>query len=257
MFTSTLDPVLFSIGPLSIRWYSLAYILGFLGLLWLLLNYSKNKKIELNKEEVYDFVFWMMIGVVLGGRLGEVLFWNPSYYFSNPLEILKVWHGGMSFHGGLIGGVIACYFFCRKKKISFWKMADIVVIPAMFFWALGRLANFVNGELYGPVTSVSWCVNFPNVEGCRHPYQIYAFLEQMVIGFFLVFLYSKEKVRKKEGLLFWTFIMLAGLGRFVVDFWRVDEAMIWLLSVGQWLSLVMFVIGLVFVVRLLRRKKEK
>ncbi len=252
MFTHNINPIIFSIGPLEIRWYSLAYILGFLFAIWFLMYLSKNKKIELTKDQIYDFVFWLIIGVIVGGRLGYVFFWNPSYYISKPLEIFMIWHGGMAFHGGLLGAIIAGYLFCKKNKISFWRMADIISIPAIFALALGRIANFINAELYGPVTNVSWCVNFPDAEGCRHPYQIYAFLKRIFVGLILLFVWiSNEKYfdksgkrKYKDGFIFWLMIMLLGIGRFIIDFWRVDDSAIIGLSIGQWMSLIMFIVGL-------------
>ena len=152
MFTHNLNPIIFSIGPLDIRWYSIAYILGFILAIWVLNYFRKKGEISLTKEEIYDFIFYLIIGVIIGGRLGHVLFWEPMYYLANPLKIFFVWEGGMAFHGGLIGAILAGWYFTNKKsiksKITFLKIADIVSIAAMFAWVLGRLANFINGELW-------------------------------------------------------------------------------------------------------------
>lgn len=238
-FTQSLDPVLLHLGPLEIRYYGLVYVLGFLAAYWFLNYERKRGRLSATKEDLYDLLFYLMLGVILGGRLFHVFFWNPSYYLQNPLQIFAIWKGGMAFHGGLVGTAIAAWYFSKKKNISFWKLADILVIPAALFLAFGRLANFVNNELYGPVTNVAWCIYFPGVEGCRHPYQLYAALKRCAVFLFLLFLNKKTW---KEGFLFWNFLTLFGIGRFILDFWRADATFLGL-SAGQWYSIPMFVLG--------------
>src|SRR3989344_4024440 len=183
MFYNNLDPVIFKIGPLEARWYGLVYVIGFLTAYFVLERLRKSYRLELTKEEVESLLLHLILGTVIGGRLFHILFWQPSYYLQNPLQIFAFWHGGMAFHGGLIGSIIAFYYFYakHKEKINFWRVADALSIPAMLILALGRIANFVNSELYGQVTNVSWCVNFQNAEGCRHPYQIYAALKRLFV----------------------------------------------------------------------------
>src|SRR3989344_1839123 len=250
MFTYDLNPVLLKLGFLEIRYYSLAYILSFIIAIFVLQYYSKKKQINLSKEDIYDYIFYLILGVIIGGRLGHVLLWEPYYYFTNPSEIIKIWHGGMAFHGGLVGAILGTYWFVNKKsikgKVTFFKIADIVAMIFPFLWALGRVANFINGELWGYPSNVSWCVVYENV--CRHPYQIYSAIGLFFLGLFLLWLYRKEYIKKKEGLLFFTFIALGGLVRFLIDFFRPD-ILYYGISIGQWMSLLMVVIGVVVIVK--------
>lgn len=242
-FTQSIDPVLLHLGPLQIRYYGLVYALGFLTAFFLLEHYRKQGKLHpLTKEDLYDLLFYLMVGVILGGRLFHIFFWNPSYYLQNPLDIFAVWKGGMAFHGGLLGAILAAWYFSKKKNFSFWKLADILVIPAALFLALGRVANFINNELYGPLTNIPWCVYFPGVDGCRHPYQLYAAAKRFLVFLFLLYLSRKEW---KEGFIFWNFVLFTGIGRFILDFWREDLLYLGL-SLGQWYSLPMVLFSIYF-----------
>lgn len=238
-FIHNINPVLLKLGFLEIRYYGLVYVLGAIVGLLVLQYYRKNGKLELSKDEVWDLVFWLMVGLVVGARVFEVIFWEPSYFFRNPIEVLKIWKGGMSFHGGLVGLAVAGYFYARKKKINFWKLADMVSVPAILVAGLGRIANFINGELWGTASNLPWCVYFKNAEGCRHPYQIYAALQRFLVGGVLALVYRKER---KPGFIFWMLILLEGAGRILVDTIR-DEAKYLFLSTGQWLSVVMVVVA--------------
>ena len=174
----------------------------------------------------------------MGARLVHVFFWNPGFYLSDPLKILYVWQGGLAFHGGILGGMAVGYWFCKKRGIPIGRMADILVIPAAIALVLGRIANFVNGELWGTVTNVSWCFKFPHAEGCRHPSQIYGAIARTVV---LGIVWAVSKKEYKDGYLFWMFFGLMGISRFVVDFFR-ENARVLGLSLGQWLSLGMVVV---------------
>ena len=248
MWVHTLDPILFSLGPLEIRWYGLAYVLGFLFIMYWVMKYRR--EINLKKDEVYDFSFYVMLSVIIGSRLFHVLFWEPSYYFSNPLKIFYIWEGGLAFHGGLVGCIFATYWFCRRRNINFFKVADLLSVPAVFALALGRLANFVNAEIFGPVTTVSWCVDFGD-SLCRHPYQLYAAVKRFFVFGILFSLHRRGGFR--SGFLFWMMITLLGVGRFFLDFLR-EDTLYWFLSVGQWMSLVMVLVG--FFVLLQKYKKD-
>lgn len=238
-FTSTIDPVLLQLGPFAIRYYGLAYVLGFLFGWWWLKRAARMGKLKLTDKQIEDLIFWLMVGVVAGARFGHVLFWNLPYFLSHPLKIFAVWEGGMAFHGGLIGIIVAGWFFSRKHDISFLRLADIITIPAVFALALGRIANFANAELYGPITDASWCVNFPSIEGCRHPYQLYSALKRTTIGVLLLMLAQKPQ---KDGTIFWCFLWLISAGRFMLDFLRVDTR--WLgFSIGQYLSLTVLIVA--------------
>ena len=243
MWVHNIDPVLFRIGFLEIRYYGLIYLLGIL-LGFLVLNYYRKKgKIELSKDELYDFVFWITAGVIVGARIFEIIFFEPGYYFSNPLKMFAIWEGGLSFHGGLVGALIAGYLFCKKKKIDFWKAADILAAPAVLALAFGRIANFINGELWGTVSNARWCVVFPRAgDACRHPWQIYAAAKRFLVFGFLVWLNRRAW---SKGFIFWNFVFFDGLGRFLLDFWR-EEAVYLGLTMGQWLSVVMVVVALYF-----------
>lgn len=235
MFTYNLDPVLLKLGMFEIRYYGLVYALGFL-LVYFILNFNR-EKFKLDREDIEKYLFHLILGAVIGARSFHVLFSDFNFYSNNLIEILKFWRGGMAFHGGLIGVVLVSYIFCRKKEINFLKLADLIVIPTVFILALGRVANFINGELWGTVTNVSWCVNFNNL--CRHPTQIYEALSRFFIFGVLLLLNTKKW---KRGFLFWIFILLMGVGRFSISFLRVDDKVL-SLSMGQYFSLIMIVIS--------------
>ncbi len=241
MFTYNINPVLVHMGPLEIRYYAIVYVFGFLLVYYIF--HKKRESLSLSKEKVESLVLYIMLGTIIGARLGHVFLWEPAGYFQSPLKIFAIWQGGMSFHGGLIGVLLAAWFFCRKNKVSLAKIADASVIQVAFVLALGRVANFINGELYGTMTNVSWCVNFPAADGCRHPYQIYAAISWLMCAFVLVEIKKlKSMSDSKDGFLFWCFILLFGISRFVVDFFREDPQLFGL-SMGQYLSTVMVLIG--------------
>lgn len=254
MFYNNIDPVLLSLGPLEIRYYGLVYVIGFLLGYFVLEHYRKKKDLRLSKDDIYDLMIYIIIGVVVGSRMVHVLFWNPMYYLSKPWEVLFLWQGGMAFHGGLIGIIFAGWLFAKRKKVSVWKIADILSVPALFALALGRLANFTNHELYGPVTSQSWCVVFQGTEGCRHPYQIYSFLKRTVVVGWLAWLMSMKKF--KDGFVFWNFVLWVNVGRFVIDFWREDVR--WLgLAAGQYFAFILSVVGIVVLVKYYRKDVKR
>lgn len=247
MWIHNLDPVLVHLGPLEIRWYGLVYVLGFfLGIVWL--KYMQKKgNLALSKDEIWDFIFYLMLGVIIGARLFEV-FWEPQYYLSNPLSLLKIWEGGMSFHGGFVGIVMAAWLYCKKKKIDFWKMADLMSIPAILALALGRLANFINGELVGRVWNGSWCVVFPDYGAeCRHPNMIYSFFQRMLVFGWLFFLTFRDQAFR-PGFIFWNFVFWEGLGRIIVDFYR-EDILYFGFSLGQWFSAVMVIVAVIVLVK--------
>ncbi|MBW2996567.1 prolipoprotein diacylglyceryl transferase [Candidatus Woesearchaeota archaeon] len=238
MFTHNINPILLSIGPLQIRYYALVYIIGFL-LGWYVLN-KKRQELKLEKKDVENFVFYLILGVVIGSRVLHILLWDPAYYFQNPLKIFAFWEGGMSFHGGLLGVMLAVYYFVKKHKLSFLKLADILTFPALFALALGRIANFINAEIVGTITNVRWCFKFPGYEGCRHPVQLYGAAGRFIL---LGYLAALNKVKKfKDGFIFWNFVFFMGLGRFFCDFFRQDPRILGL-SLGQGLSLVMVAVA--------------
>ncbi len=250
-----IDPVLFELGPLAIRWYALAYIAGLL-LGWRYMLLLNAKRAQLCPSEVIDdLLVWAIIGVILGGRLGYVLFYNLPYYAANPLQALAVWQGGMSFHGGLLGVMAAMLWFARRRGIEVLRLSDLVscAVPMGLFF--GRIANFINGELYGRVTDVPWAFVFPHAGPLpRHPSQLYeAILEGLVLFAVLAWLSWRRDWLQRPGFL--TGIYLAGyaLSRAVVELVRQPDAQIGLLTLGttmgQWLSLPMLLGGLYLVWR--------
>jgi phosphatidylglycerol---prolipoprotein diacylglyceryl transferase len=254
MFIHNINPILVSVGPISIRYYGLIYALGFVLAYVLLKYFVKHGRIKnMKSADVDDFMVWLVFGVVVGARVFDYLFFSWPAIITDPLGIVRIWEGGLSFHGGLIGAVLVTLLFCKKKSITFYDIADMLVIPAALGLFFGRLANFINGELWGTITNVPWCVKFPGVDGCRHPSQLYEALKNLFIFFTLIFLYNKreyekhgkggfDKMLRTPGFLFWTFWLLYGLLRFIVNFWRDDAR--WLgLSLGQYLSFAMFIVA--------------
>ena len=252
MFTHTLSPDIFSIGWFHLRWYSVIYALGFL-LTWWFLKYARKKGAHaLSDDYLSDLITYLIVGVVLGARLFEVFVWEPAYYLSDPVKILYIWQGGLSFHGGLAGAVIAMAYFCRKKRFSFPKLADLLAIPAAFGLALGRIGNFMNAELVGTLTDVPWCVKFPRSGGCRHPVQIYGAIGRAFAGIILLHLWKRKH---REGFIALAFVFLLGIGRLFAEFLRDDPRYLYL-STGQWLSLLMVIVSLTLWFRFYRPAKK-
>ena len=262
MFYHNINPVLAEIGPLQIRYYGLFYALGFIIAYFLIAYLARKKELPLTKDDVADFIIYQVIGVVLGARIIYVLFYNPVFYINSPFEIIALWHGGLSFHGGLVGAVIATYVFCRKKKVEFYDIADITVVPVALGLALGRIGNFINAELYGRITDVSWCIDYSNnqyvkdlPQGCRHPSQIYESFKNFFI-FAALWLIKDKKLPK--GFMFWTFVALYGLLRTIVEFFRSPDEQLGFvlgpLAMGQLLSIPLFLIGACMLFRLKRNQ---
>jgi phosphatidylglycerol:prolipoprotein diacylglycerol transferase len=229
-----IDPVIFSFGPVAIRWYSLAYIAG-LVLGWQLLRILVQKSPKLTElEEVDDFLVWVTLGVILGGRLGYVIFYNLTIYLNNPLSILAVWQGGMSFHGGLLGVIGATILFCHKRNIDLWPFADRIACVAPIGIFFGRLANFINGELFGRISDVSWAVVFPQGgPEARHPSQIYeAMGEGFLLFLIMMFLVRNEMLRRRPGFLTGVFFLGYGIVRTGAEYFRQPDAHIGYLSFG-------------------------
>ncbi len=240
MFINNINPTLLQLGPFEIRYYGIIFALGFLIALFYLKWQVRKKNLDLTDEQIDNLIFYVIIGAVIGARIFHIVFWEPIFYFNNPLEIIKVWKGGLAFYGGVTGVVIAVIYFCRKNNFSFLKLMDFISIPAIFGLALGRIANFTNSELYGPVTNLSWCVQFQGVEGCRHPYQIYSAIKRFLI---VIYLFSIDRSKHKDGFVFANGLILISIGRFLLDFLR-EDILILSLTPGQYLSIIAFVIGI-------------
>ncbi|MBV1797699.1 prolipoprotein diacylglyceryl transferase [Siccirubricoccus sp. G192] len=244
-----IDPVLVHIGPLAIRWYALAYIAGIV-LGWRLARrLVALPPVAASPQQVDDFVTWVTLGIILGGRLGYVLFYRPGHYLEHPAEILAVWQGGMSFHGGALGVAVALFLFCRQQRLDLLAFADRVaaVVPIGLF--LGRLANFANGELWGRVTDVSWAMVFPTGgPEPRHPSQLYqAGLEGLALFVLLQILVWRPAIRARRGFVAGAFLVGYGLARLVGELFRQPDAQLGFLvagiTMGQLLSLPMVLAG--------------
>ena len=247
MFINNFDPVAFQVFSIGIRWYSLAYVVG-LVLGWLYCNKILIKDKD-KKNQFDDYITYIIVGIIVGGRLGYVLIYNPSYYLENLNEIVMIWNGGMSFHGALIGIVLATIIFCKKNNQNIFYYLDLVALSAPIGIFLGRISNFINSELYGRETDIIWSVKFVQVDNLnRHPSQIYeAIFEGVVLFILLNFLY--RKLAKKNGLISFLFIILYSFFRFIIEFTREPDAHIGLIifsmSMGQIISIIFFIVGAV------------
>jgi len=245
-----IDPVAIRIGPLAIRWYSLAYLAGFL-LGWRYVHYLNRRPPRVMETvQIDDLLFWMMLGVVLGGRLGYVLFYNFAFYVHEPLQALAIWRGGMSFHGGLIGVALAAWLFSRRKRLPFLAIGDLVVAAMPIGLLLGRIANFINGELYGRASDLPWAMVFPSGgPEPRHPSQLYEAALEGVAAFVLLFLLAHlTRIRERPGLLSGIFLVWYAVARFLVEFVREPDTHLGLIvagaTMGQLLSLPVLAFGL-------------
>ena len=251
-----IDPVLVSIGPFAIRWYALAYVAGIL-LGWRqALKLTRRISSPITPKHLDDFLLWATLGIILGGRLGYVLFYQWPYYSAHPGEILHIWQGGMSFHGGLLGMALAIWRFARSQRLPLWHFADVVaaVVPIGIFF--GRIANFINGELFGRPTTVPWGMVFPaGGDVPRHPSQLYeAALEGLLLFLILNIISRRVDILRRPGLLTGVFLLGYTLARFVVEFFRLPDTNIgfvwggWLTQ-GQLLTVPMALVGLFLILR--------
>jgi phosphatidylglycerol:prolipoprotein diacylglycerol transferase len=250
MFYHDLNPILATIGPFQIRWYGIMYALSFVFLYFTVSYLVKRKKVKLTQHDVEWFIVIETLALLIGARIFEVLVYNPGYYISNPIDIIAFWKGGLSFHGGLIGMFVAGYIFCKKKRISTLQMADIFVIPVGIALMLGRIGNFINGELYGRITNVPWCFKFEGAEGCRHPSQLYEAGKNLLI--FMVMWAIKDK-KQPHGFFFALFLMMYGALRFLIEFVREPELYVGALTMGQFLCVLMIITGGVLMWRLKKK----
>ena len=246
MFINNFDPVALEIFSLQIRWYSLAYIMG------ILIGWFLAKKFLIGKN-IYtrfdDYITYVIIGLILGGRIGYVLFYNLGFYINNPLDVFKLWQGGMSFHGGVLGIIIASILFAKKNNDDVFEYLDVIALVAPIGIFFGRLANFINSELYGYETNLPWGVKFVQVDDLyRHPTQLYeAFFEGFVLFFVLLFFRKKERFRI-AGILSSFFLIFYSIFRFIIEYLRVpDEQLGYLIlnaTMGQIISFIFFVAGI-------------
>jgi phosphatidylglycerol---prolipoprotein diacylglyceryl transferase len=247
MFINNFDPVALEISSIEIRWYSLAYITG------ILVGWYLAKKIFVKDENIKnkfdDYITFVIIGIILGGRLGYALFYNFNYYLNNFFDIFKIWQGGMSFHGGLIGVIFTSIYFSKKNNNNAFEYLDIVSLVAPVGIFFGRIANFINSELYGNETSVPWAVQFIQIDSLyRHPSQLYEAILEGLFLFFILLLFWNKGYLKKIGKLSALFLIFYSIFRFIVEFFRVpDEQLGYMflnLTMGQIISVIFLILGL-------------
>jgi phosphatidylglycerol---prolipoprotein diacylglyceryl transferase len=254
------DPVAIQLGPLAVRWYGLMYLVGFGLAFWLgRLRIRRAQAGGVTQALLDDLLFFGVLGVVLGGRLGYVLFYKPDYYFLHPLEIPAVWHGGMSFHGGFLGVLLAVWWVARKHRLRWLEVTDFLAPLAPLALAAGRLGNFINGELYGRVTDVPWGMVFQGAGPLpRHPSQLYQFALEGVLLFAILWIYSARP--RPVGAVSGAFLLGYGVLRFTAEFFREPDDFLGLLalnlSMGQWLSLPMIAGGIGMLIWAWRRPQK-
>ncbi len=255
-----IDPVAFAIGPLVIRWYALAYLTGFLlGWKYCMKLADRVPDARPSGDDIDSFLTWAIIGVIIGGRLGYVLFYNISYYISDPLAIVKIWQGGMSFHGGTLGVMVAIIAYSAFKKINLFKLSDLVCAAAPIGLFFGRIANFINAELYGRPTDLPWGVLFPNTNEPRHPSQLYEAGLEGVCLFIILYLIIRSP-KRITGMTTAVFLIGYGVFRALIEFVREPDLQIGLIggfiSMGQILCLPMIVGGLLVAIYSIKRNKN-
>lgn len=255
-----IDPVAFSIGPLAVRWYGLAYAFSLLISVGILILLNKKRKVFLDSNQIFDFLFWIfLVGVLAGGRLGYVLFYNLPYYLDHPARVFALWEGGMSFHGGMIGTVLVALFLIKKHRLDLFKVTDMLAVPGGLVTAWTRLANFVNRELYGRVIEhEGW--NWMGVDFgdglLRYPSQLFQSAGAVVLFLILLFIYRQNP---KKGTVTMCYFIFYGLIRFVLEFWREPDVQVGFLlkyfTLGQLLSLAMAMVGFAGLIWLRWRRK--
>ena len=252
MFTHpNFDPVVFQIGPLAVRWYGLMYLAGFLGAWWLGATRIAKGRAPITRVQLDDLLFAVVLGVILGGRLGYVIFYKPAHYAAHPLEIFAIWQGGMSFHGGFLGVLVAAAFFAWRHRINWWDLTDYVAPLVPIGLGTGRLGNFINGELWGRVTDLPWGMVFRDAGAApRHPSQLYELALEGVALFLLLWWFSsRPRPRMQVSALF---LIGYGAARFLCEFAREPDSFLGFLALGltmgQWLSAPMIVAGAVLFV---------
>ena len=266
MIVHNFSPVLVDFGFFQIKWYSIAYIIGII-LGWIYATKIIKKTSENNynyksikKSDFDDLILYLIVGIIIGGRIGYIIFYNLEYYSENFLEIFKIWRGGMSFHGGLLGIILATFLFAKKTNNNFFKFADIIACVAPIGIFLGRLANFINGELYGKISNVPWAVIFPNVDSMpRHPSQLYeAVLEGLVLFLIINYLALKKGLIYKTGFISVFFLISYSFLRIFSEIFREPDIQLGLLfnyfSMGTLLSLLTIIVGL-FIVKFMKKNE--
>ncbi|MDD2464213.1 MAG: prolipoprotein diacylglyceryl transferase [Desulfobulbus sp.] len=262
-----IDPILLSVGPLQIRWYGLMYIIGFAAAYWLVLYQAKRFGWKQLIAHVDNLNLALIIGVILGGRLGYVAIYNPGYYLTHPMEIPATWSGGMSFHGGCIGALLAGFWYCRRTKLNYWKAVDLYIATVPIGLFFGRMGNFINGELYGRISTAPWAMIFPGGGSLpRHPSQLYEALLEGILLFILLWSlkarpWQPGKPNWPHGSLLALFLCGYGFCRFIVEFFREPDVQLGFIvfhfSMGQILCGLMIVVGVALWVGRKQAKRQE
>tara|TARA_B100000963_G_scaffold360174_1_gene390051 strand:- start:2756 stop:3535 length:780 start_codon:yes stop_codon:yes gene_type:complete len=259
MFINNIDPVAFQFFSVEIRWYSLSYIFG------ILIGWFLSKKFFITDPEIKqkfdDYISYLIIGIIIGGRLGYVLFYNFPYFINNPIDILKIWQGGMSFHGGLLGVIISSVFFAKKNNQNPFIYLDVVSLAAPIGIFFGRISNFINSELYGIETSLFWGVKFIKIDNLyRHPSQLYEAFFEGVILFIILIYFRKKGFVKIPSLISGIFLFFYSTFRFILEFFRAPDVQLgylfFNLTMGQIISLVFLLVGIYLIIKNYEIKKE-
>ena len=245
-----ISPIIFSIGGFALRWYSMAYLVGIIAAWWAILRITKKYELNLTKQQIEDMIFFITLGIIIGGRLGYVIFYGQGFFWHHPLKIFAIWNGGMSFHGGAVGAALGLLYTAHSRKVDFWLLTDLAALFAPIGIFLGRLANFINDELWGRVTDVPWAVRFPSGGFLpRHPSQLYeAFTEGLGILIILNLLWLCKPIRERRGIISALFIILYASFRILLEYFRQPDKQLGFLwegfTMGQILSLPILVFGL-------------
>lgn len=251
----SIDPIIISLGFLDIRWYSLAYIIAFLIGLYIIKFFNKKIKSNITNKLLDDFLIWSILGVIIGGRIGYVFFYQFNYFLSDPLYLFYIWKGGMSFHGGISGMILSIFIFSRKNNLDFFLLSDYISLVAPIGLFFGRLANFINTELIGRVTDFPLAIIYPSIDNLpRHPSQLYeAFFEGIVLFLILLIIFLKKNSNQKSGYISGIFLLIYGIFRFIIEFTREPDSHIGLIfnlySMGQLLSIPLIFFGILLIIK--------
>ncbi len=249
-----IDPVFLRLGQLEIRYYGILYALAFF--VGYLVAKKLSKHFNVDEKYIDEYMPYIIISDILGARLFEVLFYDPEYYFSNPLKIFAIWEGGLASHGAIIVIIFVTYYFCKKRNISFYNFVDLNAIPVALGAAFIRIGNFINSELVGKITSVPWAVSFNGYEGLRHPVQLYQSFGH--ISIFIILLFIMKIKNRKEGIIFWSMLFIDSLFRFLTEFYKdlpPDYGFTQLgLNLAQWASIIIFIISSYFLFRIIKAR---
>ena len=247
-----INPIAFHIGSLEIRWYGIIFALAFLIGIFMAARLAKKRNIS--ADTIYDFSIWLILGSVIGARIGHVFFYNWSYYIKHLNEIISIWNGGVSLYGGILGAVIVALIYCKIKKMEFYDLGDIFVIPLAFGTIFGRIGNFINQELYGKITTLPWGVKFDNAVGIRHPTQIYESIGNLIVFLILIFMWRKNV---KKGTIFWSYLSIYSLIRFLAEFLREDKIIAIGLTLTQLIIVPIFIVSLFFLYKINKKQKNE